>query len=189
MLAYGYFNNTDDNLNLAAGDHIYVKATDGNAMFRVKSIHATNGSVVCEWAGGSLPVQTYATGTEAALAKAIAGYYEVGTSIATATRVVLPTPYVDAVVHVMKIGSGTQAVEFDAGASASDVSYAASGTSAGAGGGTGVTYDGTVRRITLKAATEWFRVRATSTTRWRIEGIGYNASAVSEGGSVVFLGT
>ena len=190
VMGVGYFNNTDDNLQLVAGDRIMVKATDGNATFIVAAVStatATLGQVALQYAGGDLPIQTYATGTEAALAKAKVGFYEVGTSIATATRVVLPTPYPGAVVAVRKIGSGTQAVEFDAGASASNVSLSASEQATS--GGTGVTYDGTRRRITLKAETEGFRVRASSTSRWRIEDLDYNASAISEGGSVVFLGT
>lgn len=43
VAAAGYYNNTDDNLNLAAGDQIMVKATNGNAVLEVVSV--SSGSV------------------------------------------------------------------------------------------------------------------------------------------------
>lgn len=181
VIASGYFQNVTYLTKLVAGDVIYVVAADGYMWVKVSAVTAA-GAVTVQFAGGNLPIQTYATGTEAALAKGLVGYYEFGTSIATATRVVLPTPYPGAQFMARKIGSGTQAVEFDAGASAS-------GVSDGSGGGTGVTYDGTRRRVTFKAETEGFHAVGSSTSRWRIQQLLYNASAISEGGSVVFLGT
>lgn len=168
----GYFNNGDDDLNLTADDLIWVQAADGNAFFRVSSIDSGS-AVTLQFAGGNLPVQTHATGTADNITNLSVGYYEVGTSVATATRSILPTPYPGAEVVVRKIGSGTQAFNFDAGGS----------------GATGVTYDGTNRRILLKAENEGFHVIGTSTTRWRIQQLDHHASAVSEGGSVVMPST
>ena len=194
VLANGYFLNTDGNniANLAAEDKILCDCTDGNMWVKVSQASTT--AVSCQYAGGDLPVRTFATGTEAALAKAKVGFYEVGTSIATATRVVLPTPYSGAVVNVRKIGSGTQAIDFDAGASASDVSLAAS--DGAAGGGTGVVYNAdNDRRITLRMEGEGFQVRGSSTSRWRIYALnltstGKDGSFAGEGASVsIGLGT
>lgn len=173
VLVASYMDNVVNNLKLVAGDFIFVKAADGSMNVKVSSVAAA-GPVTLQFAGGDLPINTFATGTDATLAATPkVGYMEVGTGISTASRVVLPTPYVGAVFHVYKAGSGTAPIEFDAGGS----------------GATGITYDGTRRRITLIQETTLFRVRGTSATRWRIEELRYNASAVSEGGSVVFLGT
>ncbi len=193
LLVQDYFQNVTYDTGLKAGDQIYCQCADGNMILKVASVNTdvtstVRGRVHVNYAGGDLPIQTAATGTEAALVKLRVGFYEVGTAIASATRYVLPTPYPGAVVQVRKTGSGAQGMEFDAGASASDVSFG-SGTASFAGGGTGVTYDGTRRRITLVQESNGFRVRATSTSRWRIEALDYNASAVSEGASVVMLGT
>jgi hypothetical protein len=172
---------------LAAGDLIYCKCADGNMWLKVSGVVASTGVASCYFAGGDLPVRTWATGTAAGDFPMRVGYYEVGTSVATGTRGWLPTPYPGAVVQVQKIDSGTEQFAFDAGASGSDVSYGAS--DAAAGGGTAVTYDGTNRRIVLRAEGEGFRVRATSTSRWRIEYLNHHASAISEGASVVMPGT
>lgn len=172
VLTAGYIDNEDALTNFKAGDSISVSALDGNCMVKVLSV--SSGTLTLQWISGNLPINTAATGTEAALSAAItAGYYDIGTSIATATRYVLPTPYVGAELVFHRVDSGTQAMEFDAGGS----------------GATAITYDGSARRIMLKARTEGFRVVASSTSRWRIMAMRYNASAVSEGGSVVFLGT
>ena len=170
----GYFNNTDDDLNLVVEDLIFCDCTDGNMWLRVTSI--SSGSVTCQYAGGDLPTLAPATDTDATLGGGFttAGYAEYGTSLnGTATRFVLPTPYKGCVVHVQKVDAGTQECEFDAGGS----------------GATSITYDGSNRRILLKNEGEGFRVRATSATRWRIEHLIHNASAVSEDASVVMPGT
>ena len=102
------------------------------------------------------------------------GFYEVGTSIATASRGVLPTPYPGARVVVRKVDSGTQLFEFDAGGS----------------GATGITYDSVGnRRITLQEEGEGFEVVGSSTTRWRLVNLDMDASAVGEGGSRILAGT
>ncbi len=38
MMAVGYFNNTDDNLNLAAGDMVFLNASDGTSLAQVASV-------------------------------------------------------------------------------------------------------------------------------------------------------
>lgn len=186
VLAGSYFDTGPDAApKLVAGDMIYCICSDGNMWVKVDQVVASSGAVSCFFAGGDLPIRTYATGTEAGLAKLKVGYYEVGTSIATATRLVLPTPYPGAEIKVFKVDSGTNGWDFCAGASASDVSLDAS--DGAAGGGTGVTYDGTNRNILLNKEGEHFHLKASSTSRWRIQTIQYNASAVSEGASV-YLG-
>ncbi len=113
------------------------------------------------------------------------GHYEVGTSIATASRSVLPTPYAGAEVQLLKVDSGSQLFQFDAGASASDVSIG--GTDASAGG-TGVTYDSVGNRlIVLQTEGDFAHLVGVSSTRWRINGLNINASAVAPQGGSVFL--
>lgn len=173
VFADGYFNNTDDNQNFTVDDRIMIDAADGNAWGKVSAI--SSGAVTLQFAGGDLPVLTFATGTDATLAAAVVcGYMEVGTSVATASRVVLPTPYPGAYFHVQKVGSGTQVFEFHSGGS----------------GATAIVYDSDNNRIiNLRAEGEGFRVRGSSTSRWRIEYLNHHASAVSEGASVVLTGT
>src|SRR3990172_1672680 len=93
VAAAGYFNNTDDNTNFAVEDIIRCDCVDGNMWLAVSAI--SSGSVTTQHAGGDIPTLTAATGTEAALSNPIttSGFMEAGTSISTATRSVLPTPY------------------------------------------------------------------------------------------------
>lgn len=172
VAAAGYFDNIDDSLNLVAEDIIYCQCTDGNMYLKVASI--SSGDVTTQFAGGDLPVNTAATGTAAELSAAVvAGYYEIGTSISTATRYVLPTPYAGAALKFFKVDSGTQTFEFDAGGS----------------GATAITYDGSNRRIIMRAEGESFHVVGSSATRYRIHHLNHHASAVSEGASVSMPGT
>jgi hypothetical protein len=152
----GYFNNTDDDLNLTVDDLIWCQCTDGNMWQRVSAI--SSGSVTTQFAGGNLPIQTPATGTAAALGAAMSvGQYEIGSAIATASRLVLPTPYPGAEVLVRKTDSGTMTFFLDAGGSAT-------------GGATGVTYDSVGnRRFVLQQEGEMFHVVGSSTSRWRIK--------------------
>lgn len=173
VIAAGYFNNTDDDINLVAEDRIWCQCADGNIWLRVSSV--SSGSVTTQFAGGNLPLLTAATGTEAALSAAVGvGFMEFGTSIATATRYVLPTPYPGAEFMARRIDSGTQAMEFDAGGS----------------GATGITYDTTGnRRITSRYEGESFHVVGSSTTRWRIYGATFRSSGSEDlgGGASVFI--
>lgn len=169
----GYFNNTDDDLNLTVDDLVWCQCTDGNMWLRVSAI--SSGSVTMQYAGGNLPLQTPATGTAAALSAAVAvGHYEVGTSIASASRYVLPTPYAGAEVLVRKDDSGSQIFEFDAGGS----------------GATGITYDSVGnRRISLQNEGEGFHVVGVSATRWRIQYLNNHATNVVAGASRAVAGT
>jgi hypothetical protein len=173
VAAAGYFNNSDDDLNLTVDDLLWCQCTDGNVWLRVASI--SSGAVTTQYAGGNLPIVTAATGTEAALSEDVTvGFMEVGTSISTASRYVLPTVYAGAEVAVRKVDSGTQLFEFDAGGS----------------GATGVTYDSVGnRRITLQIEGEGFHVVGSSTSRWRLTNLDLQASAVSAGGSRALAGT
>jgi len=181
VIAAGYFNNTDDMTNLQAEDVIWCQCGDGNMTLRVSAV--SSGSVTTQFAGGNLPIQTFATGTVAeTTATPAVGFYEVGTSIATATRFVCPTPYPGAELIVHKVGSGTQAMDFDAGGSgATAIVFNAMGT--------------TGRRITLRMPGESFHVVGSSTSRWRVYSLlltatGKDGSYAGEGASVSYtLGT
>jgi hypothetical protein len=170
---------------LVADDLIYCVCGDGNMWLKVDSASDSTGIVTVRFAGGNLPIRTWATGTAAGDFGMSPGYYEVGTSIASGTRGVLPVPYPGAEVKVFKVDSGTQSFNFDAGASASNISWV-DGT---ASGGTGVTFDGSNRRILLRAEGDGFHVVGTTTSRWRLQSLEFAASAVSEAGSVVMPGT
>jgi hypothetical protein len=172
VIAAGYFNNTDDNTNLQAEDLIWCQCGDGNMFLRVSAV--SSGSVTTQFAGGNLPINTAATGTSDAVANAAVGFMELGTSIATATRYILPTPYPGAEVIVRRIDSGTQAIEFDAGGS----------------GATGVVYDATLnRRITTRHEGEHFHVVGSSTTRYRVYDTNFVSSGSEDlgGGASVFI--
>lgn len=176
VAAAGYFNNTDDSINLQAEDLIWCQCSDGNMWLRVSAV--SSGSVTTQFAGGALPpVQSVGSGTAGPKTLSV-GYYEVGTSIGTATRNVLPTPYPGAEVIVRKVDSGTQALHFDAGASDA----------------TGVTFDSVGnRRIRLAREGEGFHVVGTSTTRWRVKALEFSATGASgsagAGASAVLAGT
>jgi hypothetical protein len=168
VAAAGYFNNTDDDLALVADDLIWCQCTDGNLWLRVSAV--SSGSVTTQFAGGNLPLQTFATGTAVALGAEMAvGYYEIGTSIATATRLALATPYPGAEVKVLKVDSGTQVFEIEAGAS----------------GATAVVYDSVGnRQFTLRMEGESFHVVGSSTSRWRIQNMNWKGTGGSAEGSV-----
>ena len=169
---------------LVAGDRIFCQCSDGNMWLKVSAVSASTGAVTCQYAGGNLPVRTWATGTAAGDFGPAPGYYEVGTSIATGTRAVLGVPYPGIEYKFMKVDSGTETFGIDAGASASNISWVE-----GTGGGTAVTYDGSNRRMLLRAEGDWFHVVGTSTSRYRVHGYQFSGSAVSEGASVEMPGT
>ena len=175
---------------MAANDLIYCMCSDGNMWLKVSTTSDTTGIVVTNFAGGNLPIQTWATGTAAGDYGMKVGYYEVGTSIASGTRGTLPVPYPGAEVHVRKNDSGTELIAFDAGASASGISWVLGGS---LGGGTGVTYDGTNREIVLAFEGEYFHVVGTLTSRWRLTDAFYVAtsdgcaSAIPQEGGTRFL--
>jgi len=176
VVAAGYFNNDDDDLNLVADDLIFVQATDGNCWLRVSAV--SSGSVTTQFAGGNLPIQSMpATGTAVALAAAMAGVgqYEIGTSIGTATRFALPTPYPGLEIRVQKMDSGSEIFAFDAGGSGATDIYIGNATIS------------QQRRIQLQTEGDMFHVVGVSTSRYRLAGYNINASSVAPSGGSVFL--
>ncbi len=174
VIANGFFNNVDDAINLTVDDRIYCDCTDGNMVLKVSAISAA-GVVTTQFAGGNLPILTAATGTDATLSAALGiGFLEFGTSISTATRYVLPTPYAGAEVIARRIDSGTQPMEFDAGGS----------------GATSIVFDNFGnRRITSRYEGESFHVVASAATRWRLYGANFRSSGSEDlgGGASVFI--
>ena len=177
-----------------ANDLVFCLCSDGNMWVKIYSASDSTGICVTQYAGGDLPIQTWATGTAAGDFGLSVGYYEVSSataeSYATGSRAVLPVPYPGAEVLVRKVGSGTLAKEFYAGASDS-------GTNAGNwvvgmntyGGATSITFDGTNRIISLVREADYFHVVGTSNTRWRILAQEISASAISENASVWLVGS
>lgn len=182
----GYFTfapGTVSGPKLVAGDRIFCQCSDGNMWLKVASVTASSGAVVCQYAGGNLPIRTWATGTAAGDFGMSPGYYEIDTNISTGTRGVLPVPYPGIEVKIYRPGSATQGVTIDAGASASNISWV-DGT---VGGGTVVVWSsatGFNRRFLTQAQGEWIHLVGTSTSRYRVQGYFFQGSAVSEGGSV-----
>lgn len=196
VYAASYFDYGPDQApRLVAGDLVFCMCSDGNMWLKVAKATDSTGICVMHYAGGQLPIQTWATGSAAGDFGMSVGYYEVAGSgtaggLASGSRGVLPVPYPGAEVFVRKISSGTLAQEFHAAASAVNISWTDDrGTATGVGGGTGVTYDGTNRKILLTQEGDYFHVRADSSSRWRLVGQSINASAVSENASVWLLGT
>lgn len=167
VVASGYFNNTDDNLALVVDDLIFADCTDGTMLLKVSAV--SSGTVTTQRIDGNLPIQTWATGTGAAADQALSvGFYEIGTSIATATAGWLPVPYPGAEVVFRKIGSGTQLMEIDAGS-----------------GATAITFDGTNRRITLGYEGDGFHLVGSSTTRWRIMNLNFTRATLQHASEIV----
>ena len=164
ILVAGYFNNTDDNLNLTVGDTIWCRCTDGYMNVIVSAI--SSGSVTCQFAGGDLPTQTGATGTGGSDARLLVGQYELASAGGTATHWFLPTPYPGAEVSVRMDGSMTTSRHFDC------------------GGATAVTLDARGnRRIRMNVEGDSFHVVGVSTTRWRIKSMAVQTASFLTGAS------
>jgi hypothetical protein len=167
ILVAGYFNNTDDNLNLAVDDVIFCRCTDGYMTVVVSAV--SSGSVTCQFAGGNLPPQTPATGTGASDARLLVGFYEIASAVCTASHYFLPTPYPGAEVIVRRDSSQETEEHYDC------------------GGATTVTLDARGnRRILITHEGESFHVVGVSSTRWRIMNLDHNASG-SGGASLHIL--
>lgn len=172
----GYFNNTDDDLNLTVDDVIWCQCADGNMWLRVASL--SSGSVTCQFAGGNVPIQASASGVTTRVALTV-GHYVLGSAHGTSTRYVLPAPYPGAEVIVRRgSGSGAVVLRVDA------------GTNTAVGfGATTIAVAGR-RSIRLVREGEGFHVRASGSTRWDV--ISYNymstgASASAGGGASNFF--
>ena len=161
----GYFNNTDDDLNLTVDDLIWCQCADGNMWLRVSAI--SSGSVTMQFAGGSVPIQASASGVTTRVALVV-GHYVLGSAHGTSTRYVLPAPYAGAEVIVQRgSGSGGHSIDIDA------------GTNTAVGfGATTIAVAGR-RTIRLARSLEGFHVRASGTTRWDMVSIQYSATGAS----------
>ena len=171
ILVAGYFNNTDDDTNLAVDDLIFCSCTDGNMTVRVSAV--SSGSVTCQFAGGNLPTtQSQASGTGASDARLLVGAYQLnsGTGDGTSTHWFLPTPYPGAEVSVRLNGSFVTAQHFDCGG-ATTVLLNTQGD----------------RRIKLVTEGDSFHVVGLSTTRWRIQSIITTGSGGTGGASIDLL--
>ena len=173
-LTAGYFNNSDDDLNLVADDSIFIRGNDGNCWARVSAV--SSGSVTLQWTGGTLPVRTAATGTGDA-SRAIdleVGVYAIASADCTATHYVLSLPYAGAEIKVYKDASMVTLTDFDAGASDA----------------TGVYFDNrNTRTITLTTEGNGFHVIGQSATRWQITQLTTNVVDATQGASLVLGGT
>ena len=175
VAANGYFNNTDDDQNLTVDDRIWCQCADGNMTLRVSLL--TAGVVTTQFAGGNIPIQASASGT-AGPRTLVVGYYEIGSTLGSASRHILPAPYPGAEVQVRRgSGSGGHALAFDCGSGATAIVFDSVGS----------------RRIRLSRTGESFHVVGSSTTRWRLRSLEFNATGASAsapgGASAVLIGT
>lgn len=148
VAASGYFNNSDDDINLVADDLIFCQCSDGNMWLRVSSV--SSGTVTTQFAGGDLPSNGVVGSASADLS---VGYSEIGTG--TGSAFTLPTPYAGARVNVFKAGSATAGESF--------VTDATTVTVNGQGD----------RTITIDAEGDNFELTGVSSTQWRVvSGVG-----------------
>lgn len=101
----GYFNNSDDDLNMTVDDMIFSQCTDGDFWHKVSSL--SSGSVTTQMVSGEGPWQgDFSTG--AATPTIPMGVNEMGTG--TCTSYLTPTPYPGAKLTIHQSGSATGAV-------------------------------------------------------------------------------
>ena len=107
VMTAGYFNNSDDNLNLAVDDVIFSVCSDGDIWARVSAI--SSGSVTCQTVGGRGPnngdVSTGTAGTTIAV-----GVNEIGTGTATAWKTATPYPGARLTISLSGTSTGTISV-------------------------------------------------------------------------------
>jgi hypothetical protein len=144
VAAAGYFNNTDDNLNLAVDDMIVSTCSDGDMMLKVSAV--SSGSVTTQRVGN----EGEWNGAFGSASVTIG--YGVSELTGTATNFLLPAPYPGAKVTVIKSGT--------ADASAVFVTDATSTTLDAAGD----------RNIGVDAQYENFSLLGVSTSRWVVVG-------------------
>ncbi len=169
ILVAGYFNNTDDDINLVVGDMIFCRCTDGNMNVVVSAV--SSGSVTCQFAGGNLPTtQSQGSGTGACDAVLLVGAYQLtsATGDGTSTHWFLPAPYPGAEVKVRLNGSFITSQHFDCG-----------------GATTELINDKGDRRILLKHEGDEFHVVGISTTRWNVAH--FHSAGEATGASDAFL--
>lgn len=140
----GYFNNTDDDIIMAVGDLIYVKASDSTAVLEVASL--SSGAVTTSLIGGVGAEETVA-GSTATVAIAATGLTNL-TSTAAQT-VALGGPVAGAKKSIIKTGGSTAIITVNSGS-------------------TDITFDGTNQNLTFDAANESVILEGISATRWGI---------------------
>ena len=143
VAASGYFNNTDDDLNLVVDDLIFCQCSDGDIWLKVSAV--SSGSVTTQMVSGEGPDNGVIGSASAALG---VGISEIGTG--TATAFVLPTPYGGAKVAVFKSGTATAGETFVT--DATTVTLSAAGD----------------RTISINTKGNNFTLVGVSTTRWRV---------------------
>jgi len=143
VLASGYINNLDDAQNVAVGDQIIAKCTNGTAMLAVTAV-AAGGDVTTaiSGVGGIMGVETAST------AAALAAVGIANLTATTAKTYTLSAPFAGAVKHIIKTGASTTILTVNAGA--------------------GVTFDGTNDDLTFNAANEAVTLVGLSATRWGV---------------------
>ncbi len=104
VIASGYFNNSDDDLNLTVDDLIFSQCTDGDIWHKVSAL--SSGSVTTQMVSGEGPYNGVKGTASISLS---VGITELGTG--TATAFALPTPYPGAKVTVMQMGTLARTVE------------------------------------------------------------------------------
>lgn len=106
VAASGYFNNSDDALNLTVDDVILAQCTDGDMWLRVSAL--SSGSVTTQ----SMSFEGPWNGVLATAAALSVGITELGTGTGTAWT--LPTPYAGAKVTVVQSGTLVRTITTDA---------------------------------------------------------------------------
>lgn len=139
----GYFNNTDDNLNLAVDDCIFCQCTDGDLWVRVSAI--SSGSVTVQAMSLDGPWHGVIGSVSASIT--VPGITELGTGTATAHSLG-GAPYIGAKVTITKSGTATGGVTIVTNATTVTIDAAGDRT---------ITMNGKGQSVTLLGV---------STTRW-----------------------
>ena len=141
----GYFNNTDDDIRMTAGDRIIVDASDGDAMLRVASV--SSGSVTTVVAGEVSEVETLDSGDTATTLSNTGTTELTGNTTGT---FVMSAPFKGAEKKIIRTSSDTSATL--------TVNH----------GDTTITFDGTNDDLTFDGAGEAITLVGKSATRWLI---------------------
>lgn len=140
----GYFNNTDDNIRMVAGDLIYVKASNTTAVLVVSSV--SSGSVTTAVAESVVYHEDIAGSTATLTASATGITNLTSTGVQT---VALTIPFAGAYKSIIKTGASTAIITVTSGSTA-------------------VTFNGTNTNLTFDAAGEAVVLTGLSATRWAI---------------------
>lgn len=147
VAASGYFNNTDDNQNLAADDIIFALCSDGDIALRVASV--SSGTVTCNVMSLDGPWNGVVGSASGSIT--VPGVSEIGTGTATA-HVLSGAPTLGAKVTIFQAGSATGGIT---------VVTNATGVSLNNQGDRTITFTGEGQFVSLLGV---------STTRWALVG-------------------